>query len=137
MMVVLKQLAADGLLKRHVEAGSPRDRWELTDEGNVILKADKQEKIKLTTKKLINQELESFDEAQLAQVLSFMAFVKFQARRDRDEKISQLDAYTKMLRELNTVLNLNQDEPTLDELLAGEMEESKEVAWGKSDGEEM
>ncbi len=83
MMVVLKQLAADGLLQRHVEAGSPRDRWELTDEGNAILKAEKQEKIKLATIKQIHQELESFDEEQLAQVINFMAFVKFQALRDR------------------------------------------------------
>ncbi|WP_026731181.1 hypothetical protein [Fischerella sp. PCC 9605] len=37
MMVVLKNLAAEGLLKRYVEPGSPRDRWELTSAGNKIL----------------------------------------------------------------------------------------------------
>lgn len=37
MMVVLKKLAADGFLKRYIEAGSPRDRWELTPEGTSIL----------------------------------------------------------------------------------------------------
>jgi PadR family transcriptional regulator PadR len=33
MMVVLKKLANEGLLRRYVEPGSPRDRWELTPEG--------------------------------------------------------------------------------------------------------
>ena len=45
MMVVLKQLAADGLVKRYLETNSPRDRWELTPEGSIVLanaKADSQ-----------------------------------------------------------------------------------------------
>lgn len=37
MMVVLKKLATDGLVKRYVETGSPRDRWELTAEGAILL----------------------------------------------------------------------------------------------------
>ncbi len=37
MMIVLKNLAAEGLLRRYVEQGSPRDRWELTPAGNKIL----------------------------------------------------------------------------------------------------
>ncbi|MFB2772213.1 hypothetical protein ACE1AT_23435 [Pelatocladus sp. BLCC-F211] len=37
MMIVLKNLAAEGLLRRYVEQGSPRDRWELTSAGNKIL----------------------------------------------------------------------------------------------------
>jgi PadR family transcriptional regulator PadR len=37
MMIVLKNLAAEGLLKRYVELDSPRDRWELTPAGNKIL----------------------------------------------------------------------------------------------------
>lgn len=37
MMVVLKKLAADGLVKRYIETGSPRDRWELTAEGSIFL----------------------------------------------------------------------------------------------------
>ena len=45
MMVVLKKLAADGLVKRYVETNSPPDRWELTPEGSMVLanpKADSQ-----------------------------------------------------------------------------------------------
>jgi len=45
MMVVLKKLAAEGLVKRYVETNSPRDRWELTPEGSMVLanpKADSQ-----------------------------------------------------------------------------------------------
>ena len=42
MMVVLKKLAADGLLKRYVQTGSPRDRWELTSEGSIVLREAKQ-----------------------------------------------------------------------------------------------
>jgi predicted ArsR family transcriptional regulator len=91
MMVVLKQLAADGLLIRHMEAGSPRDRWELTAEGNAILIEQTNEKIKLATKKLIERELENFDEEQLAQVLNFIEFLKFQNVGDRlQEKKSNL-----------------------------------------------
>ena len=48
MMVVLKKLAADGLVKRYVETNSPRDRWELTPEGSMVLanpKADSQSRI--------------------------------------------------------------------------------------------
>ncbi|MCW6049144.1 hypothetical protein K4039_03370 [Lyngbya sp. CCAP 1446/10] len=37
MMVVLKKLSADGLVKRYVETGSPRDRWELTAQGSILL----------------------------------------------------------------------------------------------------
>ncbi|MEG4274357.1 MULTISPECIES: hypothetical protein [unclassified Microcoleus] len=37
MMVVLKKLAADGLVKRYLETNSPRDRWELTTEGTILL----------------------------------------------------------------------------------------------------
>ncbi|MEG3871026.1 MULTISPECIES: hypothetical protein [unclassified Microcoleus] len=37
MMVVLKKLAADGLVQRYIETGSPRDRWELTTEGTILL----------------------------------------------------------------------------------------------------
>jgi len=33
MMSVLKKLAAEGLLVRHVIEGSPNDRWELTEPG--------------------------------------------------------------------------------------------------------
>jgi PadR family transcriptional regulator PadR len=43
MMVVLKKLAADGLLKRYVEIGLPRDRWELTSAGTIVLKETKQQ----------------------------------------------------------------------------------------------
>lgn len=38
MMVVLKKMASMGLVKRYIEAGSPRDRWELTPEGSQILR---------------------------------------------------------------------------------------------------
>ncbi|MCL1463406.1 hypothetical protein [Argonema galeatum] len=44
MMVVLKKLAADGLLKRYVEIGSPRDRWELTSEGSILLREEIEER---------------------------------------------------------------------------------------------
>ena len=37
MMVVLKKLAADGLVQRYIETGSPRDRWELTTERTIFL----------------------------------------------------------------------------------------------------
>jgi PadR family transcriptional regulator PadR len=37
MMVVLKKLSADGLVKRYIETGSPRDRWELTAQGSILL----------------------------------------------------------------------------------------------------
>jgi PadR family transcriptional regulator, regulatory protein PadR len=37
MMVILKKLAADGLVKRYVETNSPRDRWELTAEGSILM----------------------------------------------------------------------------------------------------
>ena len=37
MMVVLKKLAADGLVKRYIETGSWRDRWELTAEGSILI----------------------------------------------------------------------------------------------------
>lgn len=37
MMVVLKKLAADGLVQRYVATNSPRDRWELTPEGSMVL----------------------------------------------------------------------------------------------------
>jgi PadR family transcriptional regulator PadR len=50
MMVVLKKLAADGLVKRYIETGSPRDRWELTPEGSMVLanpKADNQSRIRI------------------------------------------------------------------------------------------
>ncbi len=38
MMVVLKKLIADGLIQRYIETDSPRDRWELTTEGEILLK---------------------------------------------------------------------------------------------------
>ncbi|MBO1346647.1 MAG: hypothetical protein EBE86_004290 [Hormoscilla sp. GUM202] len=41
MMVVLKKLAADGLLKRTVEPGSPRDRYSLTIAGTIVLRSGK------------------------------------------------------------------------------------------------
>lgn len=37
MMVVLKKLAAGGLVKRFTETNSPRDRWELTSKGSMLL----------------------------------------------------------------------------------------------------
>jgi PadR family transcriptional regulator PadR len=37
MMVVLKKLAADGLVKRYIETGLWRDRWELTAEGSILI----------------------------------------------------------------------------------------------------
>ncbi|MDH6059940.1 hypothetical protein NWP17_05730 [Chrysosporum bergii ANA360D] len=33
MMTVLKNLVAKGLLKRHIQPGSPRDSWDLTPTG--------------------------------------------------------------------------------------------------------
>lgn len=48
MMVVLKKLAADGFVQRFVETKSPRDRWELTPVGSIVLadaKADSQSRI--------------------------------------------------------------------------------------------
>ena len=41
MMAVFKKLAADGLVKRYAQPGSPRDRWELTENGTIILKSAK------------------------------------------------------------------------------------------------
>ncbi|AFW94873.1 MULTISPECIES: hypothetical protein [Nostocales] len=41
MMEVLKNLAHRGLVNRSVEQDSPRDRWELTLEGIVVLEACK------------------------------------------------------------------------------------------------
>ena len=38
MMRVLKNLAERGLVRRYVEKGSPRDRWELTLEGELLLR---------------------------------------------------------------------------------------------------
>jgi PadR family transcriptional regulator PadR len=38
MMTVLKNLCQLGLVKRYVEKESPRDRWELTSKGEVLLK---------------------------------------------------------------------------------------------------
>jgi len=40
MMIVLKQIAANGFVRQYIEINSPRDRWELTLEGSIIL-ADK------------------------------------------------------------------------------------------------
>lgn len=37
MMTVLKNLARQGFVKRYIEPGSPRDRWELTSEGELLL----------------------------------------------------------------------------------------------------
>lgn len=45
MMEVLKKLAAEGLLKRYVKTGSPRDRWELTLRG-MIRKSQQDDKKK-------------------------------------------------------------------------------------------
>ena len=47
MMVVLKKLAAEGLLKREVELGSPRDRWELTSTGVRIIEAKQTKRKKI------------------------------------------------------------------------------------------
>jgi len=38
MMAVLKNLTERGLVKRYIEKGSPHDRWELTSEGESILR---------------------------------------------------------------------------------------------------
>jgi PadR family transcriptional regulator PadR len=38
MMVVLKDLVAQGLLERHIQPGSPRDRWEITPVGTEFLR---------------------------------------------------------------------------------------------------
>ena len=40
MMTVLKNLCQRGLVKRYVEKESPRDRWELTSKGEVLLNID-------------------------------------------------------------------------------------------------
>lgn len=37
MMVVLKKLAQEGFIQRYLESDSPRDRWELTAEGEKLL----------------------------------------------------------------------------------------------------
>ena len=37
MMVVLKQLAVEGFLKRTINLNSPMDAWELTEMGKMIL----------------------------------------------------------------------------------------------------
>jgi hypothetical protein len=50
------------------------------------------EKSKLATKKLIERELDNFDEEQLAQILNFIALLKLQHGRDRlPEKNSNPD----------------------------------------------
>jgi PadR family transcriptional regulator PadR len=63
MMVVLKKLAVDGLVKRYVETNSPRDRWELTPEGSMVLanpKADSQSRIRIYLIPLRKSESKSF-----------------------------------------------------------------------------
>jgi PadR family transcriptional regulator PadR len=40
MMVVLKSMQSRDLLARHIQPGSPRDRWELTPTGIKILMED-------------------------------------------------------------------------------------------------
>lgn len=65
MMVVLKKLAADGLLKRYVETGSPRDRWELTSAGTVVLKETRQPS-QLEDKKRKLKQLQEWAQAQIA-----------------------------------------------------------------------
>lgn len=47
MMVVLKKLAAEGLLKRYVQTGSPRDRWELTSTGVLVVEAEQTKRKKI------------------------------------------------------------------------------------------
>jgi PadR family transcriptional regulator PadR len=37
MMTVLKHLLDQGLVKRYIESGSPRDQWELTSDGEKML----------------------------------------------------------------------------------------------------
>ncbi|NES99453.1 MAG: hypothetical protein F6K61_02555 [Sphaerospermopsis sp. SIO1G1] len=37
MMVVLKDMITKDLVERHIQPGSPRDRWELTPVGTKIL----------------------------------------------------------------------------------------------------
>jgi PadR family transcriptional regulator PadR len=37
MMTVLKDMKSKGLVERHIQPGSPRDRWELTPIGSEIL----------------------------------------------------------------------------------------------------
>jgi len=63
MMVVLKKLAAEGLVKRYVETNSPRDRWELTPEGSMVLanpKAYSQSRIRIYLIPLRKSESKSF-----------------------------------------------------------------------------
>lgn len=38
MMQVLKKLAAEGLLNREIQPGSPRDRWQLTEQGKSTIR---------------------------------------------------------------------------------------------------
>ncbi|HLP88288.1 MAG TPA: hypothetical protein VK184_06815 [Nostocaceae cyanobacterium] len=40
MMVILKDMQSKGWLQRYIQPGSPRDRWELTPDGNKILMED-------------------------------------------------------------------------------------------------
>lgn len=41
MMVVLKDMVAKDLLKRHIQPGSPRDSWALTPTGiNILMKCE-------------------------------------------------------------------------------------------------
>ena len=64
MMVVLKKLAVDGLVKRYVETNSPRDRWELTPEGSMVLanpKAYSQSRIRIYLIPLRKSESNSSD----------------------------------------------------------------------------
>jgi len=37
MMIVLKKLATDGFVTRYIETNLPRDRWELTPEGSIVI----------------------------------------------------------------------------------------------------
>lgn len=46
MMTVLKNLIQQDLVKRYVESGSPRDRWELTLKGEFLLKSIPLEKMR-------------------------------------------------------------------------------------------
>jgi len=73
MMVVLKKLAADGLLLRTVQPGSPRDRYSLTIAGTILLpSAKKSDRImisgpqeKFSERKVKPKQLQEWARAQI------------------------------------------------------------------------
>jgi len=73
IMVVLKKLAADGLLKRTVEPGSPRDRYSLTIAGTIVLRSGKKSdrimmsapQEKLSDRKVKLKQLQEWAQAQI------------------------------------------------------------------------